>query len=118
MRFFIRILANSLAIYLAAYFIPGVSFKGDWKILLLAGFILSLINIFIKPILKFISLPLIILTFGLFTFVINLGVIWLLIKFVPQLSVAGWLAFVATAIMVSLVNTLINWLTKKVPKTD
>lgn len=113
MRFIIRILANSLAIYLAAYFIPGVNFRGNWKVLLLSGLILSLINVFIKPILKFISLPVIILTFGLFSIAINLVVIWLLTKFMPSLIITSLWAFIGTAIIISLVNGLANWLTKK-----
>lgn len=116
MRFVIRILANCLAIYLVAYLIPAVNFKGDWKILLLAGFILSLINTFIKPVLKFISLPLIILSFGFFSLVINMVIVWLLTKFVPSLSVSGFWAFLWVAIFVSIANIIASWLTKKRPK--
>lgn len=116
MRFIIRILGNCLAIYLAAYLVPGVSFKGDWKILLLAGFILSLINLIIKPILKMISFPLILLTFGLFSLIINIFLVWLLMKFIPELNIIGWWALFWTAIFISLVNWLVSWFIKKRPK--
>ena len=113
MRFIIRILANSLAIYLAVYFIPGAIVSGDWKIFLICGLALSLINIFVKPVLKFISLPLIIITFGFFSIVINILTIWLLTKVVSQLNITGLAAFILTALIVSVVNWLVSFLFKK-----
>jgi len=112
-RFIIRILANSLAIYLAAYFLPGVAISNGWKTLLFAGIILSLINVFIKPILKIISLPLIIVTLGFFSLVINIITIWLLTKFIPQFSVSGIWAFILTTFIVGIINWIVSWLTKK-----
>jgi len=116
MRFIIRILGNCLAIYLAAYLVPGVNFKGDWKMLLLAGFVLSLINLLIKPILKLISLPLLILTFGLFSLIINMFVVWLLTKIVPELNLIGWWAIFWVAVFISLSNWLTNWFTRHTKK--
>jgi putative membrane protein len=113
MRFIIRILANSLAIYLAVYFIPGVTVSGNWKIFLICGLALSLINFFVKPILKLISLPLLIITFGFFSIVINILTIWLLTKIVSQLSITGLVAFILTALVVSVVNWLVSFLFKK-----
>jgi len=113
MRFIIRILANSLAIYLAAYFIPRVNVIGDWKIFLVCGLALSLINIFVRPVLKLISLPLIIITFGFFSIVINILTIWLLTKVVSQLAITGLIAFILTALIVSVVNWLVGFLFNK-----
>jgi putative membrane protein len=120
MRFIIRILANSLAIYLAAYFIPDVdvTVSGGWKIFLICGLVLSLINIIIKPIFKLISLPLIIITLGFFSLVINILTIWLLTKFVPQLSITGLVALVLTTILVSIVNWIVSFLFKKTPQNS
>lgn len=120
MRLIIRILANSLAIYLAAYFIPDVTVSGSggWKIFLICGLVLSLINIIIKPILKLISLPLIIITLGFFSLVINILTIWLLTKFVPQLSIAGLVALILTTILVSIVNWIVSFLFKKTPQNS
>ncbi|OGZ34403.1 MAG: hypothetical protein A2Y98_02040 [Candidatus Portnoybacteria bacterium RBG_19FT_COMBO_36_7] len=115
MRFIIRILANALAIYLAASFkfLPGVTVSGDWKIFLLCGLVLSLINAFVKPILKLISLPLLFITFGLFSLIINILTIWLLTKFISQLSITGLSAFIYTTIIVSIVNWLVSIIFKK-----
>lgn len=112
-RFIIRILANALAIYLAAYFVPGIIVSGNWKIFLLCGLALSIINFFIKPVLKLISLPLLIISFGLFSIVINILTIWLLTKIVSQLSITGLMAFILTVLIVSIVNWLIDFLFKK-----
>jgi len=118
MRFIIRILANSLAIYLAAYFIPGVTVSGNWKVFLICGLVLSLINVFVKPILKLISLPLIIITFGFFSLVINILTIWLLTKFVSQLNIAGLVALILATIVVSVVNWLVSFLFKKTARSE
>lgn len=113
MRFIVRILANALAIYLAAFFVPGVSADGDWKLFLIAGVALSLINTFIRPVLKIISLPLIILTFGFFSIVINILTIWLLTRFIPELIISGVVAYFFTSLIVSLVNWTFDFIFKK-----
>ena len=87
-----QIIAGVLGIFLSSKFVPGVSlevipgksiffgitFTQNWQILLLVGGILGLINFFIKPILDKITLPLKILTFGLFSLILNIAVIWVL----------------------------------------
>ncbi len=120
-RFLVRILANSLAIYLAAYFVENFTFTtrlSDWRLLLIAGLILALINTFLKPILKIISAPLIILTLGLFSLVINLGLLWLLTQFLPQLEIQGFWAYFWGTLIITFLNWLVNALTKKHPKTN
>lgn len=114
LAFIIRILANSLAIYVANYFVQNLSFPvNNWKLLLLAGLLLSIFNAVLKPILKLISTPLIILSLGLFTLVINLLLIWLLTLVMPQLVINGFWAYVWTTLIVSLVNWIIGILIKK-----
>lgn len=113
MRFVIRVLANALAIYLAVYLVPGVTLAGGWKTLLIAGLVLSLINALITPVLRLISLPFIIITFGLFSLVINILAVWLLTKFIPQISISGVWAFVLTTFIVGVINWIVSWLTKK-----
>jgi len=76
-RLFLQIVAGILGIWLAARYVPGVEFVGNWQALVLAGVILGLINFFIKPILKVITLPLRIITFGLFGLVINMLMVWM-----------------------------------------
>ncbi len=117
LRLIIRILANSLAIYLADYYVSGVNLSGGWKLYLLCGFVLSIINVFIKPVIKFISLPLIFLTFGLFSLIINILVVWLLAYIIPQLTIVGLWAFIWTTVIVSFINFIVNFLNKKTTET-
>jgi len=116
MRFIVRILANALAIYLAAYFVIGFDFPReiqDWKLLLLAGLILAIFNAVLKPLIKLISLPLIILSLGLFTLIINIALLWLLSQFIPQLVISDWWAYFWGTLIISLVNWVIELFIKK-----
>jgi len=118
LRFIVRILGNALAISLAAYFVQGFNFPKDWKLLLLAGFVLALFNAVLRPILKIISFPLIIVTFGLFSLVINIGLLWLLAQFFTELKIIGFWAYFWATIIISLTNWLVASLTKKKTKAD
>jgi len=113
MNILIRVLANSLAILVAARFIPGFIFDGTWLNLLFAGAIIGLFNSIVRPIVHIISLPIIFLTLGLFYVIINVAILLLAVSFVPSLHVAGfWPAFWGV-IVISLVNNLISSLVKK-----
>jgi len=69
-----HIVSGILGLFLAAKFIPGVEFMGSYKMLIIIGGVLGIINFFIKPILKAISLPIRILTLGIFSLVINMAI--------------------------------------------
>ena len=75
-KLFVQIISSILGLWLAIYFIPEIRFVGQWQTLALMGGVLGLINFFIKPILKFITLPLRILTLGLFGIIINIAIVW------------------------------------------
>lgn len=106
MRFIIQILSNAVAIFLAAYLVPGIVFTGDILTLLIAGLVLGLINFFVRPILKIISAPLIILSLGLFTVIINMFLLWVLSYLVPELSITGFWSYFWGVLIISLVNVL------------
>jgi len=81
-NFFIRWLINTIAIMIAVKFVPGIEYVGDWWGILLVGVIFGLVNTFIRPFIKLFTLPLLVVTLGLFTFVIN----------AMMLSVTSWIA--------------------------
>lgn len=112
MRFLVQILTNALAILLAAYLIDGIIFTGDWTVLILAGLILGLINFFVKPTLKLISAPLILLSLGTFTIVINMILFALVDWLVPELVISGFWSLFWGVIIISLVNFFISALSK------
>ena len=105
--FVIRWLVTTVAVLVAAHVIPGMTYEG-WGALLGASLLLGIINAFIRPILLLLSLPFIIITMGLFIFVINALLLMLVSKIVPAFQVAGfWSAFFG-AIVISLVSWLLS----------
>jgi putative membrane protein len=105
MRLFIRWILSAIALLLVAYLVPGITVSGFFSALI-AALILGLINALIKPILVLLTLPINILTLGLFTLVINALLFWFGSAVVKGFSVAGfWPAFWG-----ALVLWLINWI--------
>lgn len=95
-----NLIGGVLSIYLAVKFIPGVEFTGSIQYLVFAGCFLGLINFFIKPILKIITLPLKILTFGLIGLIINMLIIWAVDIFFPELDIKGLVPLFWTTLIV------------------
>lgn len=89
MRFIYQILVNAIAIKVASYYIPGFNFSGDLVSLAWVAFLLTLVNFFLKPVLKLITGPLILLTLGLFTVVINMAMLYIVDYFTPDLAITG-----------------------------
>ena len=89
-----------LSFWLAIKFVPGVEFTGENKYLLLAGLVLGLINFFIKPILNLITLPLRIITFGLFSLIINMLIIWVVDIVFSELIISGLIPLFWTTLIV------------------
>ncbi|MCR4408262.1 MAG: phage holin family protein [Anaerolineae bacterium] len=75
-RIALRWLINGLAIFAAAQIVPGIHTENGWTVIAVMAVILGLANALIAPVLKFLTCPLIILTLGLFTLVINAVVFW------------------------------------------
>ena len=112
-----RWLIATVAIFLAVYFIPGLAYRGPlWKLALVA-LIWGLVNALIRPVIELLTCPLILLTLGLFTFIINAAMLWLTAQlaegFGINFSVAGfWPAFWG-ALLISLVSFLLNLLVRE-----
>ena len=102
---------NTLAVLVAVYIVNGIHY-GSWLDLLLASLVLGILNALLRPMLMFLSLPLLIFTLGLFMWVINALLLWLtgaLLK--PAFQVDGfWPAFWG-ALVISLVSLLLNTIT-------
>jgi putative membrane protein len=76
-KFIMRWVINAIALYLAVYLVPGVNLEGGWVSIIWLALIFGLINAFLRPLLKLLTCPLIILTLGLFTLLINTFLFWL-----------------------------------------
>ncbi len=98
---------NVVIIMILAYLLSGVNYAGVIP-LATAGAILGLANAFIRPLLLFITLPLNMITFGLFTFVVSGFILWLTAYLVPGFSIASFsVAFIA-ALLFTLVNLVLT----------
>ena len=103
-----HIIAGIVSLWLADTIITGVEIKANWQALVLIGSILGLINFFVKPIISVITLPLKILTLGLFGLVINMAIIWLLDIIFPELVILGIIPLFWTAIIVWLTALILG----------
>ena len=113
-RLILQVIAGVLGFFLATKFIPGIGLEvipgksqffgigltTNWQILVLVGSVLGLINFFIKPVLKIITLPLRILTLGLFGFIINMVMVWIVDILFPELVIQGLLPLFWTTIII------------------
>ncbi len=107
MGLIVRLLLNGLAVFLAAQLIPGIEVKG-FGTDLFAALILGIVNTFIRPVLVFFTLPISLLTLGLFTLVINALLFWLVGSLVTGFEVHGFLSAFFGAIIVSIISWVLN----------
>ena len=104
-RIVIRVAVNAVALWVAAALISGISLeKGFWKVVLVAA-IFGLVNAFLRPIAKLFSLPLIILTLGLFILVINAVMLLITDWLTASLEVENF----GSALLGALVISLVSW---------
>ena len=108
--FVVRLLANGLGLWIAAELLSGIDYGNDWIVLLVATVIFSVVNAIIRPIVVLFSLPAIIITFGLFTLIINSLMLYLVTLLYPAFSVGDFGAAIITVIIVWVANHAINTL--------
>jgi len=104
MRLIALILGNVLALFLASYYVAGVTISGGWQEVLIVGLVFSAVNFFLKPLLKLLLGPIILLTLGVFILVINMGVLWITDLLLPQMSIANIGALFLATLVVSAIN--------------
>ena len=106
--FVIRWLVTAVSVVCAAALIPGISYSDSFGVLLGASLLLGIINAIVRPVLMLLSLPFIIITMGLFIFVVNALLLMLVGSLIPGFVVDGfWNAFFG-AIIVSLVSWILS----------
>ncbi len=103
-RLITSIIGNILALFAAQYFVHGFNMQGGLKEYALAGLVLGLLNLIVKPILKAISLPLIMVTLGLFILVINAGLLWSVDWLFSFIAITSWQALAWGTLIVTAVN--------------
>ena len=109
----LRWLVNALAVYLAARWVSGITVSGGWETYLWVALLLGLVNALIAPVIKFLTCPLILLSLGVFTLIINAAML-LLVDLLSQavglsFRVEGFGAAFIGAVIISVVSFVLSW---------
>lgn len=110
-----RLIISSLAVIIASFFIDGVSIE-PWHWCVVVAVVLGLLNTFVRPILKLLSIPINVLTLGLFTLVINGAMVLLCAHVIPDDHFH--VESIGSAVLFSIVLWLVNWLLSFMFKND
>ncbi len=113
-KFLIRWAINAVALYAAVLIVPGLHFNGEWTGILWLALIIGLLNALVRPLLKFLTCPLIILTLGLFTILIN-TVLLLLTSMIGQsfgigFTVDGFWQALLGSLVISFVSVVMGFI--------
>jgi putative membrane protein len=107
-----RLIANAAALWVASYLLAGIQYEGSWPGMLGVALVFGVVNAFIAPVLKVLSLPVQVLTLGLFTFVINALMLmltgWLATSVGIRFTVDGFWSALLGSLVVSVVSGLLS----------
>jgi putative membrane protein len=124
------LLLNIAVVFFAAWILPGLSYSGNFQVLILTAAALGLVNMVVRPIVKLVTLPINLLTLGIFSWVINVLMLYLVTRLVPGFEVAafhfdGWTyqglilpameigllsSYVLSSFLISLLTSILGWL--------
>ncbi len=105
MKLVLHVLIVAVALLVAAYVIPGIEVASVY-IAIIAALILGLLNLVIRPILFILTLPLTIITFGLFAFVLNALIFWFAASFIEGFTVTGFIPALLGSLVVALASAM------------
>ncbi len=122
MQFLIRLSINAVALWVATRVVSGISYQGPWTVLVAVALVFGVLNACVRPLLKIVTFPLLILTLGLFTFVIN-ALMLRLTSWVSGLlglgfDVAGFRAAFWGGLVVSVVSLMLSIFVSDRPHVD
>ncbi|MBU3821980.1 phage holin family protein [Flavobacteriaceae bacterium XHP0103] len=114
MNLIIRLLLNALAVFILAYLLPGVVLSGnEFVTAIIVAVVLSVLNLFVKPILVIFTLPITILTLGLFLLIINALIILLADELLSGFSVSSIWVAILFSILLSILQSILHSLFKE-----
>ncbi len=111
MSFILRLLISSISVFVTAYIVPGVHVE-SFTTSIIVAVVLGILNVFVKPVLLILTIPITIITLGLFTLVINVGLIALAAYIIQGFEIESFLAALLFGIAMSFVNSFLNMLAK------
>lgn len=109
----VSIVGNAIALLVVTYFVTGVTIE-NYTTLFIAACAIGIVNTIIKPVLRFISLPITLVTFGLFALVVNAVCFLIAAYFVPGFEVDGFITAILGALVMSIASTVINFFTDRI----
>jgi len=109
MKLIIRLLLNALAVFIIAYFLSGVTVNSYTDAIVVA-LVLAILNLFVKPVLIILTLPVTIVTLGLFLLIINALIVLLASNLLGGFEVSGWFTAIIFSILLSLLQSLLHGL--------
>ena len=110
--FLIRVFGNSIALYVANLLVPGFVIKGNIKEYLIAGILLGILNMVVRPVLKVVTLPIIILTLGVFILILDALMLWIVDYIFDFVIIQNLWALIWATLLVGIVNWFIHKTTK------
>ena len=110
MKFVVRVIVTAFALILVTYIVPGIEVSGAYPAIVAALF-LGILNAFVRPVLILLTLPITVLTLGIFIFVLNAGIFLFVASFVDGFHVSGFLSALFGSILVSIISSIVNKLT-------
>ena len=96
------------AVFLTVNLVPGISVSGGWTTILFVALVWSVITMVIRPVLQILTLPITVITVGLFAFILNALLFWAMELVVPGFNVAGFVPALLGAIVLSIANWFIQ----------
>lgn len=105
MKFIARFLLSVLGLLIIAEYVPGISLEGIY-VATISVLILAVLNAVVRPVLFILTLPITIITLGLFSFVINAFLFWFVASFVDGFTVEGFLAALLGSVLMTIINML------------
>ncbi len=116
----LRLIFNAVGLYAATRLVPGISFEGDWTTIVLVALIFGVVNALVRPVLELLTCPLIVLTLGLFVFIINALMLALTSWIAGQLNlgftVDGFAAALVGAIVIGVVSFILSLVFRDEPR--
>jgi len=108
MKTILGIIGRAVAVYLTLSFVPGLSYSGGWVTIFIIAIVWALISLVIRPVLSILTLPINILTIGLFSLVLNGVLFWCMTFFIPEFHIMGLFPAILGALVLSILTSLIG----------
>lgn len=124
------LILNVAVIFFAAWVLPGLSYSGNFQVLILAAVALGLVNMIVRPIVKLVTLPINLLTLGIFSWVVNVLMLYLVTRLIPGFEVSAFhfeglvyegvnlsamevgllTSYILSSFIISLLTSVLGWL--------